>query len=537
MNRDLLRVAPVRRYFLALASSALVLAGIVVLQASALASLVTGSRGALVWVLVAVALRVAHGIGAGVLRSRATAGIKAHLRGELLEAATARGPGWLAGRRAGELATLAGRGIDGLDGFLGGYLPQVALAVLVPVAVLVRLAFTDLASAITVAVTLPLLPLLGALVGWQTAARTRTQWRLLSRLGGHFLDMVTGLSTLRAFGRDRAQVDAVREMAERYRSATMRTLRLAFLSALVLELVATLAVALVAVPVGLRLLSGGITLSGALLVLILAPEAYLPLRAMGTAFHASQEGLAAFTDVAAVTSGAPNAGPAPARVAGRLPAFESLVFDRVSVSYGDTVALRDASLRLDAGDRVALVGPSGGGKSTLLAVALGFVRPDSGRVLVSGADLSTVDLAEWWARIAWVPQQPHLFAATVADNIALGADVDVRAAARAAAADDFIARLPDGYSTVLGTAHGLSSGQAQRLAVARAFGRVDAPLALLDEPTARLDPTSEAAVVDASRRLLAGRTALVVAHRPALLSAVDRVVEITAGRLRELVAG
>lgn len=535
VNRDLLRIPAVRRYVLALAGSALVLACIVVLQASALAALVSGSRSALAWVLAAVALRVAHGVGAGLLRARATAGIKAHLRGELLEAATARGPGWLGGRRAGELATLAGRGIDGLDGFLGGYLPQVALAVLVPVAVLVRLAFTDVASAITVAVTLPLLPLLGALVGWQTAARTRTQWRLLSRLGGHFLDMVTGLSTLRAFGRDRAQIDAVREMAERYRSASMRTLRLAFLSALVLELVATLSVALVAVPVGLRLLSGGISLSGALLVLILAPEAYLPLRAMGTAFHASQEGLAAFADVAAVTSGA-GSDPS-ARAAARLPAFESLVFDRVSVTYGDAVALRDASLRLDAGDRVGLVGPSGGGKSTLLAVALGFVRPDTGRVLVSGVDLSTVDLAEWWARIAWVPQRPHLFAATVADNIALGADVDVRAAARAAAADEFIARLPDGYATVLGAAHGLSSGQAQRLAVARAFGRVDAPLALLDEPTARLDPTSEAAVVDASRRLLAGRTALVVAHRPALLSAVDRVVEISAGRLRELVPG
>jgi ATP-binding cassette subfamily C protein CydD len=571
VNRRLLAFGPVRHYAMALAGSALVAAVLVVVQASALAALVTGAvdgrfdRGALTVALTAIGLRVLHGGLAGALSARAAAGVKARLRDEVLEAATRRGPGWLAGQRAGELATLVGRGIDGLDGFLTGYLPQVGLAVAVPAAVLLRLAFADPASALTVAVTLPLIPVFGALIGWQTAARTKRQWRALSRLGGHFLDMVTGLSTLRAYGRERAQVATVRAMAEQYRAATVRTLRLAFLSALVLELVATISVALVAVPVGLSLLGGGLTLSTALLVLLLAPEAYLPLRMLGTKFHASQEGLAAANDAFAVIDEAPvrrrqfvvpEGAPPDVRVTPRVPPFESLVFDRVDVRYGDTVALRDASLRIDRGNRVALVGPSGGGKSTLLHLVLGFVAPTSGRVLVSGVDLATLDLAAWRAQLAWVPQRAHLFSASVADNIRLGASSgpvsakphrtgpgvvpdatldEVVEAARAADADGFISALPDGYATRLGPPPGydLSSGQRQRLALARAWLRVGAPLLLLDEPTARLDPVSEAAVAAAASRLAAGRTALIVAHRPALLDSVDRTVEVAAGRLVE----
>jgi ATP-binding cassette subfamily C protein CydD len=575
LNRRLLAFGPVRRYAAALAGSAVLLAVLVVVQAGALGGLVAGAvggrldRGALTVALGAVAVRMVHGALTGRLCARAAAGVKAQLRAEILAGAAAQGPGRLAGRRAGELATLLGRGLDGLDGFLTGYLPQVFLAVAVPMAVLVRLAFADRVAAVTVALTLPLIPVLGALIGWQTAARTKGQWALLERLGGHFLDMVTGLSTLRAFGRERAEAAAVRDMAERYRAATMRTLRLAFLSALVLELVATVSVALVAVPVGLRVLDGRLTLPTALLVLLLAPEAYLPLRLLGTRFHASQEGLAAATsafavlddaaDVRVPSAGAFSGGSVPSARASsgsessgfesrglasagfesagfRSVGFESLVFDRVEVRYGDTVALRDASLEITRGERVGLAGPSGGGKSTLLALVLGFVVPTSGRVLVNGVDLATLDLTAWREKLAWVPQRPHLFAASVADNIRLG-DPDcplgsVVDAARAADANGFVAALPDGYETMLGEGGaGLSSGQRQRLALARAWLRVDAPLLLLDEPTARLDPASEAAVVSAGARLAAGRTALVVAHRPALLAAVDRVVEVVDGRV------
>ncbi|MFC4996483.1 thiol reductant ABC exporter subunit CydD [Dactylosporangium cerinum] len=553
MDRRLLRLGPVRHYAMVLAGSAVLAAILVVGQAVSLATLLSGSGSVLTVAacLAFVALRGVHGAVAAAAAGRATAKVKAHLRAELLGAATARGPGWLAGQRAGELATLAGRGVDGLDGYLASYLPQVFLAVTVPLGALGWLAFTDFRSAIVVGVTLPLIPVFGALVGWQTGARTRHQWHLLQRLGGHFLDTVIGLPTLRTFGAERAQVRRVRAMADAYRVATMRTLRLAFLSALVLELVATVSVALVAVPVGLRLLDGKLTLTAALVVLLLAPEAYLPLRALGTKFHASQEGLAAAAEIFKVLESAPVP---PARTAPRLPApgFAGLAFDRVEVRYGDVVALRDLTLDVAPGDRVALVGPSGGGKSTILALVLGFVTPSAGRVLVGGVDLADLDLTAWRARLAWMPQRPHLFAGTVTDNIRLGAPATphdhVVEAAVAADADAFIRALPDGYDTDL-TRHGLSSGQRQRLAMARtwlrggasgpASGGAPGPasgsasggadLLLLDEPTARLDPASEAAVIAAAARLAADRTALLVAHRPAMLSVATRVVEIKDG--------
>ncbi|MFG2037058.1 thiol reductant ABC exporter subunit CydD [Dactylosporangium sp. NPDC048998] len=547
MDRRLLRLGPVRRYAVVLAGSALLAAVLVVAQAVSLATLLATAvagrldrpqtAGWLVVCLAAVLLRGLHAGALGAIAGRSAAGVKAHLREELLDAAARRGPAWLTGRRAGELATLAGRGVDGLDGYLTGYLPQVFLAAFVPLATLAWLAFTDLTSAVVVALTLPLIPVFGVLVGKATGARTSRQWHLLSRLGGHFLDTVRGLPTLRAFGREPAYVRRVRETAEAYRAATMRTLRLAFLSALVLELVATVSVALVAVPVGLRLLHGGLTLSAALVVLLLAPEAYLPLRALGTKFHASQEGLAASAEIHAVLLDRPSATTEP-----RLPPpGATIALDRVEVRYGDVVALRDATLEIESGDRIALVGPSGGGKSTLLSLILGFTAPTAGRVLVGGADLAGLDLAAWRARLAWMPQRPHLLAGTVADNIRLGAPdapLDaVVAAAVAAEADGFVRALPRGYDTDLG-AHGLSSGQRQRLAMARAWLRADASVLLFDEPTARLDPASEAAVVASAARLAAGRTALLVAHRPALLSIATRTVTVDGGltELRPAVA-
>ncbi|MGN9807903.1 thiol reductant ABC exporter subunit CydD [Micromonospora sp. BQ11] len=540
--RLLRRVPAARRDLAVLALLGVLAAGLVVAQATALAALLATAfegqldRPALAGFVAAVAARSLLVWAQGTVSARIAATVKAALRVQLLDAVGRHGPGWVAGQRAGQLATLAGRGLDALDAYFTGYLPQLVLSVTVPVAVLARVFVADWSSALIIAATLPLIPIFGALLGWQAQAATERQWRRLSLLGGHFLDMIAGLPTLRTFGRARAQTDVVRRMADGHRRATMKTLRIAFLSALVLELVATLSVALVAVPVGIRLLSGGLTLSTALLVLLLTPEAYLPLRTAGSRFHASMEGLTALNDAFQVVEGAP----APAGGGGRpVPDGRGEIrFESVTVAYERTTALRDVTLTIRPGERIAVVGPSGAGKSTLINLLLGFVTPTDGRVTVDGLDLADADPDGWRRQVAWVPQRAHLFAATLADNIRLGAaDTPDDALARAvgdAALDEVVAGLPDGLATVLGErGHGLSSGQRQRVALARAFLR-DAPVVLLDEPTARLDSASEAVVLEATRRLVAGRTALLVAHRPALLADADRVLRVEDGRVTEL---
>ncbi|MFK3984551.1 thiol reductant ABC exporter subunit CydD [Micromonospora sp. NPDC050397] len=543
--RLLRRVPSTRGQVAVLGGLGVLAAGLVIAQATTLANLLATAAGgqldraALIGFVAAVAGRATVLWAQGTVAARMAATVKAALRTDLLDAVGQRGPGWLAGQQAGRIATLAGRGLDALDAYFTGYLPQLVLSVTVPLAVLARLTLADWSSALIIAATLPLIPIFGALLGWQAQAATERQWRRLSLLGGHFLDMVAGLPTLRAFGRARAQVEVVRRMADGHRAATMKTLRIAFLSGLVLELVATLSVALVAVPIGLRLLGGGLALETALLVLLLAPEAYLPLRTAGSRFHASMEGLTALDDALTVLGRAPSTTESDNKGPFLTPG--EIRFEGVTVEYERTVALRDVSLTIRPGERIAVIGPSGAGKSTLLGLLLGNVSPTSGRITVDGIDLGTADLEHWRRQLAWVPQRAHLFAASLTDNIRLGqpdAPIEaVHAAASAAALDDVLRDLPDGLETELGErGHGLSSGQRQRVALARAFLR-DAPIVLLDEPTARLDGGSEAAVLAATRKLVAGRTAVLVAHRPALLAEADRVLRIEAGRLTELVPG
>jgi ATP-binding cassette subfamily C protein CydCD len=459
---------------------------------------------------------------------RASAAVKSELRGRLLQQAAHLGPGWLSGQKAGSLAALATRGVDALDDYFARYLPQLGLAVVVPVAVLARIVTEDWVSAAIIVVTLPLIPVFMILIGWYTQARMDRQWKLLSRLSGHFLDVVAGLPTLKVFGRAKAQAENIRKITAEYRRATMRTLRIAFLSSFALELLSTLSVALVAVGIGMRLVHGSLDLTTGLVILILAPEAYLPLRQVGAQFHAAAEGLAAAEEIFEVLEQ-----PVPDGGTGAVPASVRLELDHVTVRHPGraTPSLDAASLTVEPGETVALVGPSGAGKSTLLDVVLGFARPEEGgTVRVGGADLASLDLEEWRSRIAWVPQRPYLFAGTIAENVRLArpdaSDEAVRQALRDAGADGFVADLPEGADTPLGEdGAGLSAGQRQRLALARAF-LADRPLLLLDEPTAALDGATEAGVVDAVRRLAVGRTVLLVVHRPALLAVADRVVRI-----------
>ncbi|MER5789021.1 thiol reductant ABC exporter subunit CydD [Streptomyces sp. NPDC001980] len=537
----LLRYARATRLFLvAVVGLGAVGAGLVIAQAMLIAEVVVGAfqHGHSVSELrTPLLLLVAVAVGRALVSwltelaaHRASAAVKSELRGRLLDRAAALGPGWLSGQRTGSLVTLATRGVDALDDYFSRYLPQLGLAVVVPVAVLARIVTEDWVSAAIIVGTLPLIPLFMVLIGWATQSRTDRQWRLLSRLSGHFLDVVAGLPTLKVFGRAKAQAESIRRITGEYRQATMRTLRIAFLSSFALELLATLSVALVAVTIGMRLVHGDMDLYIGLVILVLAPEAYLPLRQVGAQFHAAAEGLAAAEEIFAVLET-----PVPVSGAGAVPSGAALAFEGVTVRYPgrSADAVTDVSFTVDPGETVALVGPSGVGKSTLLNVLLGFVRPVRGRVRIGDVDLADVDLAEWRSRIAWVPQRPHLYAGTIAENVRLARpDADdgaVREALRDAGALEFVDALPEGAETVLGEdGAGLSAGQRQRLALARAF-LADRPVLLLDEPTAALDGVTEGEVVAAVRRLSVGRTVLLVVHRPALLSAADRVVRLPGG--------
>jgi ATP-binding cassette subfamily C protein CydD len=540
-----------RGYLIVAVLLGLAATGLILAQAALLArALATAGRGTgasalagtLVLLLAVVAARGAAAYGGEAATLRAAAQVKSQLRRRLTAHCLRLGPAWIGGQQPGKLAALATRGLDGLDPYFARYLPQLVLSVLVPVAVVVTVTATDWISGLVIAVTLPLIPLFGALVGLHTKARTRRQWRLLAQLSGHFLDVVQGLPTLKAFGRGKAQEQVIARVTAEHRSTAMATLRVAFLSALVLELSAALATALVAVETGLRLLYGHMPYQSALLVLLLTPEAYLPLRAVAAQYHASAEGSVAAESVfqildtplprATGTCGAPAGPPAP------VPDLRSTVIslDTVSVTFPDRdlPALTRLSLTISPGELILLTGASGAGKSTVLRLLLGFIEPASGTVRAGGTDLARVPLDLWRAQIAWVPQHPRLLAGSVADNIALGKPGAARAAitraARLAGADAFIQSLPHGYDTPLTErAATLSAGQRQQIALARAFLR-DAPLLLLDEPTAHLAPAAAAAIDDVIGGPLAGRTIILATHRHAGVTAASQVVTLDGGR-------
>jgi thiol reductant ABC exporter CydD subunit len=464
--------------------------------------------------------------------------VMSELRGRLVARLLLAGPERRPGAaRTGELAGTAVQGVDALEAYFAGYLPQLVLASVVPLAVIGWVLTLDPATAAILAVTVPLLVLFMILIGRGARAQAQGRWRALALLGAHFLDVVQGLATLRAYRREQAQEQAMANVGERYRAETMATLRTAFLSALVLELCAMIGTALVAATIGVQLVQGTLGLQAGLTVLLLAPELYGPLRQVGQQFHSSADAATASQRIFDALQDPPEIERASRPRRPRDPASEPIAFAGVAYSYPHRPrrALAGIDLELAPGSITALVGPSGAGKSTMARLLMRLADPTEGAITCGGLDLRELDLDAWRAHIAWVPQSPTLFAGTVAENIALYAPAAGRAqiqrAASAAGAADFIRLLPDGLQTPVGEGgRRLSCGQAQRVALARAF-LADRPLLVLDEPTAYLDEAGALAAACALESLARGRTTLLIAHHPAVSAIADRVCRLQDGRL------
>lgn len=485
----------------------------------------------------AAAVRAACAWAAETLGYRLAAKVKMSLRQQALARLFALGPVPVVGEKTGELVTTLMEGVESLEAYFARYLPQLILAAAVPLLVAAAVWSQDMVPALLLLVTAPMIPVFMLLIGRWAEHISSGRWEVLSRLSGHFYDVLRGLTTLKLFGRSREQAAVIISFSERFRTATMSVLRVAFLSALALELLATISTALVAVTVGLKLLYGGLAFREALFILVLAPEFYLPLRQLGGHFHAGLAAKAAAARIFALIGQ-----PVPQATAGGAstlgPGMVAVEFAGVSFTYpgGVQPALKSASFRIEPGEKVALVGPSGAGKSTVVNLLLGFVAPERGEVYINGQDLAGLDRAGWLSSVAYIPQFPHLFAASVSENIRMGAEgseAAVAEAAKAAGAHEFILALPDGYDTVIGEGgRGLSGGEAQRIAIARAFFR-QAPLVILDEATASLDPRSEMTVRQALERLMAGRTVLIIAHRLTTVYRADRIIVLEEGRVAE----
>ncbi|MEU4322398.1 thiol reductant ABC exporter subunit CydD [Nocardia fluminea] len=492
---------------------------------------------------VAVAVRGLASWWQARLAHRAGSAVVAELETAVLRAGAELPPRELDVRRT-EIAVVVGNGLSGLRGWFTGYLPALLLACLVPPVVLVVIALHDRTSALIAVITVPLIPMFMVLIGLLTQGRAEATLAATTRLSDQILDLFAGMPTLRALGREGAggpsMTNQVQALGDSLRQRTMRALRIAFLSSMVLESLATLSVALIAVAIGLRLVFGEMALYSGLVALILAPEVYWPLRQVGEKFHAAQDGMAAADKAFAVLephrrdeSASPRA--ARGEVVGSGARSARITLRGLSVAARAGTAPDQLSAVLEPGLVTVLTGPNGCGKSTTVQAILGLVRPDEGAVHVDGVDVRELDSDSWWSRIAWLPQRPVLVPSTLRQNVELlgaipdpAAD-DLRAVSAATGFASVLAELPDGWNTVVGqNGTGLSLGQRQRLALTRVLA-AHRPILLLDEPTAHLDPESEQRVLTTLReRAAAGATVVVVAHRPTVLAAADVVIEVVA---------
>jgi len=466
--------------------------------------------------------------------------VKTSLRSQLTQKIFSLGPAYTRGENSGELVNTTLQGVEVLDAYFSQYLPQVLLAVLIPVAILVSVFPVDWLSGLVLLLTAPLIPIFMILIGKTSESATRRQWNTLSRLSTYFLDTLQGLHELKLLGQSKARAESVWRASDRYRQTTMKVLRVTFLSALVLEMVGTLSTAIIAVQIGLRLLYGQLPFVDAFFILLLAPEFYLPLRRLGQSFHAGASGIQAARRIFEILQT-----PEPFEtVAPRLPSepidpIRSLTFQAVNYTYPgqNTPALNSIDFSVHQGEMFAIVGATGAGKSTLVHLLMRFMPVESGQILINDTPLNGIDPEFWRQKISWVPQKPVLFQGTIAKNIALGKPTatmdEIIHASRLSHLDDFVTTLPHGYNTPIGEFGArLSGGELQRVALARAF-LLNAPILILDEPTAHLDLQSETWLEESMQQLRADRILFVVAHRLPTVYKADQILVLDQGRLAE----
>jgi len=469
--------------------------------------------------------------------NRGTLKIRKKLFNRLTGTIGALGPLYARSVQSGRLSTTLLKGVEALDAYYSNYIPQIFFALFTPILILAAIFPGDWLSGLILLLSAPLIPLFMILIGKSASAMTEKQWKTMSRMSGYFLDVLQGLPTLKLFAQSGAQRNTIEEAGETFRHATMRVLKIAFLSSLTLELVGTIGTAIIAVSIGFRLMGGELTFQHALFVLVLTPDFFLPLRQLGTKFHAGMEGVSASKEIFEILDQAPDTLPITASMNGAAAGKNTVVFNGVTCIYPGAArpALEDINAAIPAGKTTAVIGPSGAGKSTLVNLLLRFQEPANGSITIDGLPIHDIALARWHEGISWVPQHPSLFNATLRENILLArpdaSGEELENALEQTGLSEFVASLPEGLDTMIGEQGArLSGGEAQRIALARAFLK-NAPLLVLDEPTSHTDPELEAALRTSMEALMKGRTTVIIAHRLETIRSADRIMLLSEGKL------
>lgn len=483
-------------------------------------------------------LRVLFGWAGHHEAKKGTIAIRKTLTERLSGTIAALGPSYTRSEQSGRIVTTLLKGVESVDAWFSQYIPQLFLSLIIPVVILMAIFPADWLSGLILVLTAPLIPVFMILIGKRASAATEKQWNTMSRMSGHFLDMLQGLSTLKLFAQAKTRRDGIEKASENFRHSTMQVLKIAFLSSLTLELVGTLGTAVVAVSIGVRMLSGDLSFRPGLFALLLAPDFYLTLRQLGTKFHAGMEGVTASKEMYEILDREDDATRTGSHelTAGKV-LSQPLIIEGVGYRFpgGDKPALDDVSLTIEPDTVTALTGPSGAGKSTLLNLLLRFIEPGEGSITLDGRKAHEYSLDSWYRQIAWVPQHPFLFNATIRENLLMArrdaTPQELDMALKQAGLFDMVRSLPEGLETMIGEQGArLSGGEAQRLSLARAFLK-DAPVLLLDEPTSNTDPLLEAQLRKTMTELMRGRTVMMIAHRLESIRNADRIVVLDGGRI------